>query len=171
MSRVELEKLADEVGVMRVAKHVSPLFKPPDYHHPTWRAFRPTDDDVAEGQNREREPGLSVFDEIRCSAESAVAIRDFFERRHRGRPLGPASVYASTATRLRDAARRSGLAAFHDPLPDPDEPQRAWDREGASGHAVIEGLYEPDPDLRESADYKAMLARVAKATDRVHEAA
>ncbi len=169
MSRVELEKLADDLGVMRVAKHVAPLFKPPDYRNPTWRAFKLTGEDVAEGTKRGRDPGLSVFDTERATPENAVDIRDFFERRYRQRPLGPASVYATNAVRVREATQRADIAAFHDPLPDPEDETRQWAREGARGHAVIEGLYESDPDKQESADYKAMLAKVAKATDRIFE--
>jgi hypothetical protein len=35
MSPVELEKLPDELRLMRVVKHMPPLFNPPDYVNPT----------------------------------------------------------------------------------------------------------------------------------------
>jgi hypothetical protein len=169
MARVELERLPDDVGLMRVLRHVPPLFKVPDYQRPTWRAFRPTDDDAAEGARRGREAGLSVFDDVRCSPPLAVDVRDELELRNRGRALGPASVYAATAATLQGAAGRPSIAAFHDPLADPQEPTRLWDRAGANAHAVIEGLDAADDKARESRDYKDLLTRVALATKRVFD--
>lgn len=167
MSPVELEGLPVDLGLMRVVKHTPPLFVPPDYVNPTWRAFRLTDQDVEESRIRGREPGLSVFDVQRSSATSALNIRNDLELRHRARPLGPANVYVTNVARLREVTRRIHLSAFHDPLPDPDDPTRLWDREGADGHAVLEGLYEENERKQESPAYKDMLARVARAVELV----
>ncbi len=154
------QPLPDDATVLRVLKKKEPFFSPPDYREPTRDAFRPTTADVEEGKRRGRSPGVSVFDQSRCSPQQAVTIRTHFATLA-SRPLGEVGVYSIAVSVVRQIGRayNPDVDVVTDPLVKEDG--APLDIPGADGHSLIEGLWEPSKSKRRGPDYKALLDKLA----------
>ncbi len=124
------EPLPIDTVVFRLAKEDS-KFLPPGALSPNADIWAPSSGDEAEGKERGRPPGVSVWDVRRTSPAQAITIRF-------GEKPPPTRAFAAKVQAILAAGEQHGrtLHAFADPLPVERGP-------GADGHALIEGIARP----------------------------
>lgn len=163
MTPIATEPLPDGAFVLRVLEPKKIFFTDPEHRVPSSDAFRPTPADVEDGQRRGIAPGLSVFDASRTTPPQAIAIREAF----REAPLVDPRVFSLAVDRVRQLVRAYSTEGdvVRDPLTGPHAALP-----GASGHALILGLYEPERQRRRAPTYKRFLDEIASAAVRVFPA-
>ena len=163
-----LPPLPEHAVVLRALEAKPPFFASPAHVEPTGDAFKPNSADIAEGARRGLPVGISVFDDAKTTPAETVGIRRWYAERAR-KELQPVRVFRLSAADVRRVARAYTPTA--DVVDDPITEEGARELGGASGHAAIWGLFEPDSRLRRSPEYKAMLDRMVAASAQVYPAA
>ena len=132
MSSEPFDPLPDDARVFRLAETGS-HFLPEGARLPTREIFQPTTDDIEEGRQRDREPGVSVWDEARTTVPQAATIR--YDREDYPEGIKAFALVVGTIRTLGvENDRRIDVVA---------DPRIGDDWPGADGHCAIEGLQRP----------------------------
>lgn len=146
----DLERVPGDACVFRLANRGTD-FLPADAVLPTSGLFRPSSDDEAEGKERGRPPGLSVWDRGRTTVEQAQHLADKPE----------SEAFGLLAERVRQIGVSQGLNldVWYDALDEREsEP-------GADGHALIEGLARPEGKPKKT--YRDVRRKLAEACEAI----
>jgi len=125
----EGDALPPDRTVLRIVRNV-PVFVPAGMRFPTGDAFRPSEADKKEAEERLAPVRVSVWDLAFTTVQQARAFRTTDEG-HRAFALQVAAVM-----KVQAQMREPRLRVVADPRPDHDGP-------GAIGHCGIEGLDRP----------------------------
>ncbi len=143
-----LKRASDEVRVFRLVKHIKDHY-PPGAEKPLPGAFRLTNDDIADGVQRNIPPLLSVWDSAKTTVVQARMIRGSVAE------YSPFCWSVATIRAIRIASAES-LEVYHDPLTE-------ITAAGACGHAGVAGLGKAKASKKEKEAHRELQVRLAEA--------